>query len=159
MAKTEKSEYKLCMTNRKAYFNYEVLEDIECGISLQGTEVKSIRANRFSFGDSYARIIDGSLFLIGLTIQPYATSGIFNHQPDRQRRLLVHKQEIKRLRRKIEEKGFTLVPTKVYFKGNLIKVQISLCRGKQLHDKRQAIKDRDLEREAQRELKNYNKGF
>lgn len=159
MAEKDKNGYKLCQTNRKAYFNYEVVEDLECGISLAGTEVKSVRANRFSFGDSYAKIIDGSLFLIGLTIQPYATSGVFNHQPDRRRRLLVHKQEIKRLRRKVEERGFTLVPTKVYFKGNLIKVQISLCRGKQLHDKKQAIKDRDLLREAQRELKNYNKGF
>lgn len=159
MSKEDKDSYKLCQSNRKAYFNYEVIEDMECGISLVGTEVKSIRANRFSFGDCYARIINGSLFIVGMTIQPYATSGVFNHQPDRNRRLLIHKQEIKRLKRKVEEKGFTLVPTKVYFKGNLIKVQVSLCRGKQLHDKKQSIKDRDLIREAQREVKNYSKGF
>lgn len=161
MAKKEEkdSKYKTCQVNKKAYFNYEIIEDMECGISLVGTEVKSIRDNRFSFGDSYGKIINGSLFLVGLTIQPYPTSGVFNHQPERNRRLLVHKQEIKRLKRKVEEKGFTLVPTKIYFNGNLIKVQMSLCRGKQLHDKKQAIKDRDLEREAKRELKNYSKGF
>ena len=158
MAKDTKGN-KVGLTNRKAYFNYEVLEDLECGISLVGTEVKSIRENRFSFGDSYAKIIDGSLWLVGFTIQPYRTSGVFNHNPERNRRLLVHKQEIKRLRKKVEERGFTLVPTKVYMKENLVKVQVSLCRGKQLHDKKQAIKDRDLTRQAQRDLKDYTKGF
>ena len=150
-----KTEVKVLQTNKKAFFNYEVLEDLESGISLEGTEVKSLRSGRFSFTDSYVKIQNGELWLIGFTIQPYDKGSIFNHEPDRNRRLLVHKQEIKRLRRKVEEKGLTLVPTKVYLKGNLIKVQVSLCRGKALHDKKEAIKERDLNRQAQREAKDY----
>ena len=95
------------------------------------------------------------MVLIGFTIQPYDNGSIFNHVSDRNRRLLVHKQEIKRLRRKVEEKGLTLVPTKVYLKGNLVKVQVSLCRGKALHDKKEAIKERDINRQAQREARDY----
>ena len=139
--------------NKKAYFNYEVLEDLEAGISLEGTEVKSLRSGRFSFTDSYIKIINNELILVGFTIQPYDKGSIFNHTPDRNRRLLVHKSEIKRLRRKVEEKGLTLIPTKVYLKGNNIKVQVSLCRGKDLHDKKQAIKERDLDRQAKRDAK------
>ncbi|MBQ7508985.1 MAG: SsrA-binding protein SmpB [Spirochaetales bacterium] len=150
-----KPEVKVLQTNKKAFFNYEVLEDLEAGISLEGTEVKSLRSGRFSFTDSYVKIQDGDLWLIGFTIQPYDKGSIFNHEPDRNRRLLVHKQEIKRLRRKVEEKGLTIVPTKVYLKGNLIKIQVSLCRGKALHDKKEAIKERDLNRQAQREAKDY----
>ncbi len=146
---------KVLQINKKAYFNYIVLEDLQSGISLAGTEVKSIRAGKFSFTDSYCRIINGELILIGLHIQPYEKGSIFNHQIDRNRTLLVHKQEIKRFRRKVEEKGLTLVPTKIYLKGNLVKVQISLCRGKDLHDKKEAIKQRDLERQAKRELFSY----
>ena len=150
-----KPEVKVLQTNKKAFFNYEVLEDLEAGISLEGTEVKSLRSGRFSFTDSYVKIQDGDLWLIGFTIQPYDKGSIFNHEPDRSRRLLVHKQEIKRLKRKVEEKGLTIVPTKVFLKGNLIKVQVSLCRGKALHDKKEAIKERDLNRQAQREAKDY----
>ena len=150
-----KPEVKVLQTNKKAFFNYEVLEDLEAGISLEGTEVKSLRSGRFSFTDSYVKIQDGDLWLIGFTIQPYDKGSIFDHEPDRNRRLLVHKQEIKRLRRKVEEKGLTIVPTKVYLKGNLIKVQVSLCRGKALHDKKEAIKERDLNRQAQREARDY----
>lgn len=139
--------------NKKAYFNYEVLEDIEAGISLEGTEVKSLRSGRFSFTDSYIKIINNELILVGFTIQPYDKGSIFNHIPDRNRRLLVHKSEIKRLRRKVEEKGLTLIPTKIYLKGNNFKVQVSLCRGKDLHDKKQAIKERDLDRQAKRDAK------
>ena len=150
-----KPEVKVLQTNKKAFFNYEVLEDLEAGISLEGTEVKSLRSGRFSFTDSYVKIQDGDLWLIGFTIQPYDKGSIFNHEPNRNRRLLVHKQEIKRLRRKVEEKGLTIVPTKVYLKGNLIKIQVSLCRGKALHDKKETIKERDLNRQAQREAKDY----
>ena len=155
MESSRKPEVKVLQTNKKAFFNYEVIEDLEAGISLEGTEVKSLRAGRFSFTDSYVKIQDGDLWLIGFTIQPYDKGSIFNHDPGRNRRLLVHKQEIKRLRRKVEEKGLTIVPTKVYLKGNLIKVQVSLCRGKALHDKKEAIKERDLNRQAQREAKDY----
>lgn len=149
-------EIKLLQQNKKAYFNYEVVDELEAGISLEGTEVKSLRQGRFSFGDCYGRIINNELWLIGFTIQPYAQGSIFNHVPDRNRRLLVHKQEIKKLRRKVEEKGLTLVPTKVYLKGNLVKVQICLCRGKDARDKKQAIKERDLDRQAKRDVRDYN---
>jgi len=145
----------MVQTNKKAYFNYEVIEDLECGISLEGTEVKSIRQGRFSFADSYAKIVNSELWIIGFTIQPYDKGSVFNHKSDRNRRLLCHKQELKRLKRKVEEKGLTLVPTKVYFKGNLVKVQISLCRGKALHDKKDSIKARDIDRQAKREAKEY----
>lgn len=150
-------ETKLLQTNKKAYFNYEVLEDIEAGISLAGTEVKSIRQGKFSFADSYARIENNTVWLIGFTIQPYEKGSIFNHKSDRNRRLLLHKQEVKRLRRKVEEKGLTLVPTKVYLKGNLVKLELALCRGKDLHDKKDAIKTRDLDRQARREARDFFK--
>ncbi len=148
---------KVLQTNKKAYFNYEVVEDIECGIALLGSEVKSIRANRFSFGDSFVKITDQGLTLVSFHISKYKQSNIFNHEPLRERRLLAHKQEIKRLKRRVDERGMTLIPTKVYLKGNLIKVQISLCRGKQLHDKRAAIKARDTKRDLQRELRDFNR--
>ncbi|MGP1508906.1 MAG: SsrA-binding protein SmpB [Sphaerochaeta sp.] len=150
-----KAEIKTLQVNKKAYFNYEILEDLEAGISLAGTEVKSLRAGRFSFTDSYVRIENGEMLLVGFTIQPYDKGSVFNHVSNRNRRLLVHKQEIKRLKRKVEEKGLTLVPTKVYLKGNLIKVQVSLCRGKALHDKKESIKERDLNRQAQRDVRDY----
>ncbi len=151
--KQDKSSFKPLQKNRKAYFNYEVIEDLECGIALVGTEVKSIREGRFSFADSYVTVTDHALTLVGLTIQPYTHGNIHNHEPNRNRRLFAHKQEIKKLKRKVEEKGFTLVPTSIYLRGNLVKVQVSLCRGKQLHDKRAVVKERDMNRDMRRELK------
>ncbi|MEA4860099.1 MAG: SsrA-binding protein SmpB [Sphaerochaeta sp.] len=151
--KQDKSAFKPLQKNRKAYFNYEVVEDLECGIALVGTEVKSLRDGKFSFADSYVTVTDHALTLIGLTIQPYTHGNINNHEPTRNRRLLAHKSEIKRLKRKVDEKGFTLVPTSIYLRGNLVKVQVSLCRGKQLHDKRAVVKERDLNRDMRRELK------
>ena len=151
--KHDKSNYKLLQKNKKAYFNYEVIEDLECGIALVGTEVKSMREGRFSFADSYVTIKGNTLTLVALHIQPYTHGNIHNHEVQRPRRLLAHKQEVKRLRRKVEEKGFTLIPTAIYLRGNLVKVQISLCRGKKLHDKREATKERDLNRDVRRELK------
>ena len=138
---------KLLLLNKKARFNFFIDETLECGIELQGTEVKSLRENRFSFGDSYARIKDGQLYLIGFHISPYPFGNLHNHEPERERKLLVHKEEIKKLRKKVEEKGFTLVPIKVYLKNGLIKVELGICRGKKLYDKRETIKQRDLERE------------
>lgn len=155
MTENAKKEIKVLQVNKKAYFNYEMIEDLEAGISLEGTEVKSLRAGKFSFADSYVKILNNELILTGFTIQAYDKGSIFNHQPDRDRRLLVHRQEIKRLRRKVEEKGLTLVPTRVYLKGNYIKVQVSLARGKAVHDKKEAIKERDLDRQAKREAKEY----
>lgn len=139
---------KLLLLNKKARFNYFIDETLECGIELQGTEVKSLRENRFSFGDSYARIKEGQLYLIGFHISPYPFGNLHNHEPERERKLLIHKEEIRKLRKKVEEKGFTLVPIKVYLKNGLIKVELGICRGKKLYDKRETIKQRDLEREA-----------
>ncbi len=147
---------KIIQKNKKAYFNYEIVESLECGIVLEGTEVKSIRQSKFSFGDSYVRIIDNQLVLVGFHIAAYDFGNIHNHDPDRNRILLASKQEIKRFKRKVDEKGLTLIPTKIYLKQSLIKIEVSLGRGKRLHDKRNAIRERDLNREAQRALKsNY----
>lgn len=145
---------KLLQRNKKAFFNYEIVETLECGISLVGTEVKSIRKNAFSFKDSYVKIDKkGNLVLHEFHIAQYAHGTIENHDPGRPRRLLAHHQEIKRLKRKVDEKGFTLIPTRVYLKRSLVKVEIGLARGKKLHDKRNSIRDRDLKREADRTMK------
>ena len=151
--KQNKNKIKFLQKNRKAYFNYEVLEDLECGIALMGTEVKSIREGKFSFSDSYVTVSNHALTLVGLTIQPYTHGNLNNHEPLRNRRLLAHKAEIKKFKRKVDERGFTLIPTSIYLKGNLVKVQISLCRGKQMHDKRAAAKEKDMNRDMRRELK------
>jgi SsrA-binding protein len=121
---------KVLGNNKKAYYDYHVDDTLECGISLQGTEVKSIKDNRFSFSDSYARIRDDELWLIGLHISVYPFGNIFNHEPDRDRKLLVHRQEIKRLRRRVDEKGFTLIPLKFYLKRGLVKLELGICKGK-----------------------------
>ena len=144
---------KILADNRKARFNYLVLDSLECGIALQGTEVKSMRAGKFSFTDAYARIRNGELWLVGFHITPYEYGNIFNHDPIRERRLLAHKDEIKRLQRKVDEKGLTLVPLKFYLKGGIVKLELGVCQGKKLHDKRQSIKERDDKRSADREFK------
>jgi SsrA-binding protein len=153
MGKIDKNSFKFLQKNKKAYFNYEIVEELECGVSLQGTEVKSIREGRFSFGDSYITADERGLMLVGFTIQPYTHGNINNHEPVRNRRLLAHKMEIKHLRRKVDERGFTLVPLEVYLKGNLVKMKIALCRGKNVRDKKETIKARDMERDTRRELK------
>ncbi|WP_455381734.1 SsrA-binding protein SmpB [Salinispira pacifica] len=144
---------KVLGNNKKAYYDYHVDDTIECGISLQGTEVKSIKDNRFSFSDSYARIRDDELWLIGFHISVYPFGNIFNHEPDRDRKLLVHRQEIKRLRRRVDEKGFTLIPLKFYLKRGLVKLELGICKGKKSYDKREAIKARDQKRDAEREFR------
>lgn len=153
----DKKEFKLIQKNKKAYFNYEILDELECGISLVGTEVKSIREGRCSFSDSYVEIKNGQLELIGFIIQPYSHGGkVFNHQGDRKRILLAHKQEIKKFNRKVEAKGMTIVPLEIYIRNNLVKMKIALARGKAVYDKKAAIKERDLQRDQRRELKNLN---
>jgi SsrA-binding protein len=144
---------KVLADNRKARFNYSVDETLECGIVLAGTEVKSVKAGQFSFADSYARIREGELWLIAFHITPYIHGNLFNHDELRERKLLVHKAEIKRLERKVDEKGFTLVPLKVYLKKGRVKIDLGLCKGKKTYDKRENIKDRDLRRETQRDFK------
>ncbi len=152
MAKTA-TGIKILSNNRKAHFNYTVEDTLECGIELQGTEVKSMRNGKFSFTDSYARVKNGELILYGFHISPYEFGNIYNHDPTRERRLLAHKQEIKRLQRRVDERGYTLVPLKVYLKGGMVKVLIGICKGKQTHDKRQSIKNKDLKRDAEREMR------
>lgn len=149
--------FKLIQKNKKAYFNYEMIEELECGMSLQGTEVKSIREGKCSFSDSYIIVKDMQLVLIGFLIQPYSHGNIFNHQADRKRILLAHRQEIKKYNRKVNEKGLTIVPLEIYLKGNLVKMRIALARGKNVHDKKEAIKERDLNRDARREVRELNR--
>lgn len=144
---------KVLASNRRAFFNYTVEDKLECGIALKGTEVKSIKENKFSFRDSYAKIENNELWLISLHVTPYAFGNIHNQNPDRKRKLLAHRQQIKRLRRKVDEKGLTLVPLKFYLKGGLVKVELGICRGKKTVDKRQAIKAKDLKRDAEREMR------
>jgi SsrA-binding protein len=145
---------KIVASNKKAFFNYEIIESLEAGIALVGSEVKSIREGRVSLKDSFAEIKNGEVFLLHMNISPYEQANIFNHDPLREKKLLLHRQEIKRLIGKIREKGYTLVPTKVLLndKGK-VKVEISLAKGKRTYEKKRAIKERDLEREVRAELK------
>jgi len=145
---------KIVASNKKAYFNYEIIESLEAGIALLGSEVKSIRDGRVSLKDSYAEIRNGEVFLLHMNVSPYEQANIFNHDPLRDKKLLLHRQEIKRLIGKIREKGYTLIPTKVFFndKGK-VKVEVSLAKGKRTYEKKRAIKERDLEREVRAELK------
>jgi SsrA-binding protein len=149
------SGIKVLSENRKARFNYNILETLECGVLLEGTEVKSVRSGKFSYVDSYIQIKDNELWLMGLHISPYDFGNIHNHEPVRPRKLLAHKDQIKKLKRKVDEKGNTLVPIKVYLKGSRVKIELAVGQGKRTVDKRNSIKERDLNRETAREAKNY----
>ncbi len=140
--------------NRQAYFNYEILENFEAGIALKGTEVKSLRCGKCVLSDSYVEIQDGIPFLKLMSIPPYAFGNIHNHEEKRPRRLLLHKAEIERIKKMIEQKGHTAVPLAAYFKKGIVKIRIGIGKGKKLHDKRNVIKERELSREAQRVMKN-----
>jgi SsrA-binding protein len=145
---------KIVASNKKAYFNYEIIESMEAGIALLGSEVKSVREGRVSLKDCYAEIKNGEVFLLHMNISPYEQANIFNHEPLREKKLLLHRQEIKRLIGKIREKGYTLIPTKVILNDRgKVKVEISLAKGKRTYEKKRAIKERDLEREVRAELK------
>ena len=150
-------ERKLIATNKKARFNYSVEESIECGVVLEGTEVKSVKAGSISFPDAFAEIINNEVWIRGLHISEYSYSSVFNHNPDRPKKLLLHKDEIKRLIRKTEEKGFTLIPLDFYLKNGRLKINLGLCKGKKLFDKRADIKDRDVQRDLQREFRQNQK--
>lgn len=145
---------KIVTINRKARKDYDILESLEAGVALQGTEVKSLREGSMNLKDSYARVQNGEAFLINAHISPYSHGNLQNHDPLRERKLLLHKSEIKRLTGKTEEKGLTLVPLRVYFLNGRVKIELALARGRRQHDKREAIKRRDAEREIRRELKN-----
>ena len=144
--------------NRKASHDYHLLETFEAGIALQGTEVKSIREGRVNLRDSFARVEGGEIFLFNVHISPYGNRGYVDHEPTRKRKLLLHKQEIRKLIGKTVEKGMTLVPTRMYFKNGRIKVAISLAKGKQLHDKRETIKRREADRETRAAVKTRGRG-
>ena len=148
---------KIIAENRKARFNYSVEDSIECGIALEGTEVKSVKNGQISFPDGFALIENGEVWLQNFHIAEYAFSSIFNHDPDRKKKLLLHKEEIKRLTRKVEEKGFTLIPLDFYLKNGRVKVNLGVCKGKKQFDKRADIKDRDVKREIAREFKDRQK--
>lgn len=148
-----KTGRKLIAKNKKAFFDYSVESSIECGVVLQGTEVKSVKMGKISFNDSFAEIIKGEVFVKNFSIAEYVYSSIFNHKTDRIKKLLLHKEEIKRLSRRVVEKGYTLIPLEFYLKDGRLKILLGLCRGKKLFDKRQDIKEKDIKRDLQRDIK------
>jgi len=150
-----KSKKKTVAENRKARFNYFIEDEYEAGIVLKGTEVKSLRDGRANLKDAYARIQNGEVFLHQMHIGPYPFAYYGNHDPLRVRKLLLHKQEIKRLYGKVNEKGFSLIPLRVYFKDGKVKIRLALARGKHKYDKRETIRKRDEKRELDRARKNY----
>lgn len=154
---SEKNEsYKVVADNRQARYRYEILETYEAGIELKGTEVKSIREGKVNLQDGYALIRSGEAWLLNVHISPYtSTSEYFNHDPRRTRRLLLHKQEIRKLIGKVEQQGLTLVPLKMYMKRGLVKISIALGKGKKLHDKREDLKKRQDKRDMERAIKRY----
>jgi SsrA-binding protein len=147
------AEEKIVCTNKTARRDYFITDTYEAGIVLQGTEVKSLREGRANLKDSYAQIKDGELFLVNCHISPYTYGNQFNHDPTRPRKLLLHKKEIRRLIGKVAEKGFTLIPLKIYFKDGIAKVELGLAKGKKAYDKREDMKERDAQREVERALK------
>ena len=155
MAKGKESQ-KLIANNKKAYHDFFIDETYECGIALHGTEVKSMRMGKCSIKEAFVRIEDGEVFVCGMHVSPYEKGNIFNKDPLRVKKLLLHKYEINKLLGKIKEKGYTLVPLQVYFKDGKVKVEIGLARGKKLYDKREAIAKKDQRREAEKEFKVRN---
>ena len=151
-----KDSIKLIANNKKAYHDYFIEDTWETGISLHGTEVKSLRMGKCSIKESFVRIEKGEVFVYGMHISPYEKGNIFNKDPLRIRKLLLHRYEINKIEAKLKEKGLTLVPLKVYFKDSLVKVEIGMARGKKLYDKRQDIAKKDQRREAEREFKVKN---
>ena len=147
---------KIVANNKKAFFDYFIEETYEAGVSLAGTEVKSLRMGKGSIKEAFIRIEKGEVYLYGMHISPYEKGNIFNKDPLRVRKLLMHKYEINKQQKKIKEKGYTLVPLNIYFKGSLVKVEVGLARGKKLYDKREAIAKKDQRREAEKDFKIKN---
>ena len=147
---------KLIANNKKAFYDYFIDDKFECGICLAGTEVKSLRMGKCSIKESFVRIINDEVMILGMHISPYEKGNIFNKDPLRDRKLLMHRYEINKLKGKIQEKGYTLVPLQVYFKGSLVKVEIGLARGKKSYDKREDIAKKDQRRELEKEFKVKN---
>ena len=151
-----KSAQKLVANNKKAYHDFFIDETYECGIALHGTEVKSMRMGKCSIKEAFVRIEDGEVFVYGMHVSPYEKGNIFNKDPLRVKKLLLHKYEINKLLGKIKEKGYTLVPLQVYFKDGKVKVEIGLARGKKLYDKRDTIAKNDMRRQAEKDFKIRN---
>lgn len=151
-----KESQKLVANNKKAYHDYFIDETYEAGVALHGTEVKSMRMGKCSIKESFIRIENGEVFVYGMHVSPYEKGNIFNKDPLRIKKLLLHKYEINKLAGKVAEKGYTLVPLQVYFKNGKVKVEIGLARGKKLYDKRQDIAKKDMRRETEREFKVKN---
>ena len=143
---------KIIAENRKARFDYFIEDTYECGIVLEGTEVKSVKNGNISFPDAFAEISNGEVWVKNFHISEYSFSSIFNHDPDRPKKLLLHAEEIKRLTRRVDEKGCTLIPLDFYLKDGRVKVTLGVCKGKKMYDKRASIKDRDVKRDIQREF-------
>jgi SsrA-binding protein len=149
------TEEKNIVINRKARHEYDIVDSLEAGIVLAGSEVKSMRAGRANLSDAYARVVRGEVWLSGMHISPYKEATDQNHDPLRERKLLLHSSEIKKLTRRVEEKGFTLIPLRLYFKNNRVKVELGLARGKRQYDKKHAIAQRDAKRDMEREQKKF----
>jgi len=161
MARSKKDDtedgIKVVCRNKRAFHDYEILERMECGLVLQGTEVKSLRAGSASLEDAYARLDAGEVWLIGSDIPEYTEGNRFNHKPKRPRKLLLHKREINKFAEKATQRGFTLMPLRLYFKNGLAKVEIAVAKGKQKHDKRESQKKAEAQREIRRAMMNRNK--
>lgn len=155
----DKPVYKTVADNRRARHDFEILETHEAGISLTGTEVKAIRAGKANLQDAHVRIEDGELWLYNCHISPYDFGNRFNHEPMRKRRLLMHSQQIFKLKSKIQEKGLTLIPLRLYFKGNLIKVDLAMAKGRKVHDKRDVIAKKENQRNLDRVVKARNNEY
>ncbi len=155
---SSKEAIKLIANNKKAYHDYFIEDTYEAGVCLHGTEVKSLRMGKCSVKEAFVRVEDGEVFVYNMHISPYEKGNIFNKDPLRIKKLMLHKYEINKILGKMTEKGYTLVPTKVYFKGSLVKVEIALAKGKKLYDKRQDIAKKDQKREAEKEFKIRNLG-
>ena len=153
MADKKKTDGKIITVNRKARHDYFVEETYECGIALAGTEVKSLRAGTVNLKDSYCSIKDGEIFVVGMHISPYEQGNIFNRDPLRQRKLLMHKREIMKLFGYVKRDGYSLIPLSLYFKGSRVKLELGLCKGKKLHDKRDDAARRDAHREMDRAMR------
>ena len=156
MAEQKKNGNRTIAENRKAFHDYFVEESFEAGIELCGTEVKALRQGGVNLKDAWCSVVDGEMFVNGMHISPYDKGNIFNRDPLRVRRLLMHKREIMRLLGVTKQAGYSLIPLSLYFKGSRVKVQVGLCRGKKLYDKREDAAKRDMKREAQRGLKEFN---
>jgi SsrA-binding protein len=148
-------EIKIIASNKKAYYDYQILEKYEAGLVLQGSEVKALREGKCNLKDGYARIRESEIWLIGISIGTYKDAGDRGHDPERTRKLLMHRYEIKKIHRKVTEKGITLVPLKIYFKKGIVKIEIGLATGKKEYDKRESLSQRDQERELNRLHKKY----